>query len=415
MNEYYKKLGDVIAINPESVGINFPYKNIEYVDISSVGSGTINNVKTVTINDAPSRAKRIVANGDTIISTVRPNRRSFLYIKNPPPNMIVSTGFAVLRPSDKIDSRYLYSVVRNQEFTDYLTNNAKGAAYPAVDTETIHNAQIHLPPLSTQRKIAAILSAYDDLIENNTRRIQILEEMAQMIYRHWFVDFKFPGHEKLRLVDSGTELGMVPEGWSEKNLGYFGEIITGKTPSKNVSTYWNSTDIPFIRTPDMHDQFYCIETTDYLSIEGADSQSNKYLPPNSLCVSCIGTVGIVTITSCEAQTNQQINSIKLFNQSNLEYLYFTLLNLKNTIQSYASTGATMANLSRGKFMALKILAPPKELRVTFHEITSPMFELIKKYQMTNVNLRKSRDLLLPKLIDGELDIGELEIISEEIL
>ena len=175
-----------------------------------------------------------------------------------------------------------------------MQNISRGTTQDNLSLDKLLTFDILTPPLTTQRKIAAILSAYDDLVENNTRRIRILEEMAQAIYREWFVHFRFPGHEGVKMVE--TELGLAPEGWELRKLDDFGEVITGKTPSKNNIEYWDTPDVPFIRTPDMHDQFYCIETTDYLSTKGAKSQSNKDLPPNSLCVSCIGTVGIVTIT-----------------------------------------------------------------------------------------------------------------------
>jgi len=280
---------------------------------------------------------------------------------------------------------------------------------PYIGKTAQQELQIIFVDLPNQRKIAAILSAYDDLIENNTRRIQILEEMAQAIYREWFVHFRFPGHENVPMVESGTELGEIPEGWEVNLLGDFGEIITGKTPSKKVNNYWDSPDVPFIRTPDMHDQFFCLHTTDYLSQAGADSQSNKYLPPNSLCVSCIGTVGIVTITSRRSQTNQQINSIVLNHHFELEFLYFSILELKETIQLYGSTGATMSNLSKGKFMVLKVIKPSDELLAMYHTAASPMFELIENLQLKNLNLQTTRDLLLPRLISGQVDVSELEI------
>lgn len=216
------RLDEVALINPESVGKSYPHKAIQYIDISSVGSGTLSETALYRLSEAPSRAKRLVKHGDTILSTVRPNRRSFLFIKSPAPNLVVSTGFAVLRQTNRIDARFLYYAVTNPAFTDYLAANMKGAAYPAVDTETIARATIALPPLAVQRKIAAILSAYDDLIENNTRRIQILEEMAQTIYREWFVKFRFPGHENVTMVDS--ELGPVPEGWESKTFSDIAEL-----------------------------------------------------------------------------------------------------------------------------------------------------------------------------------------------
>src|SRR3989344_4014012 len=181
-------LGDVIDINPKSVGKKYPYDKILYVDISSVGTGLADSPVQLKLEKAPSRARRLVADGDTIISTVRPNRRSFLYIKNPSENLVVSTGFAVLHPK-LINPRFLYYLVTNQSFTDYLTLHAKGAAYPAVDTDTISRAEVSIPSIDVQGSIVDVLASYDELIQNNVRRIQVLEQMAQAIYKEWFINF----------------------------------------------------------------------------------------------------------------------------------------------------------------------------------------------------------------------------------
>jgi type I restriction enzyme S subunit len=153
------RLGNVITINPESIRNDYSFAEVEYIDISSVGTGMLQRTQRLQFDDAPSRAKRIVRNGDTLLATVRPNLRSFWFARNVQENTIASTGFAVLRAGKGIDARFLYFTVTNQLFTDYLTANAKGAAYPAVDTDTIERAEILFPPLPTQRKIAAILSA----------------------------------------------------------------------------------------------------------------------------------------------------------------------------------------------------------------------------------------------------------------
>jgi type I restriction enzyme S subunit len=126
----------------------------------------------------------------------------------------------------------------------FSAQNVAGAV-PGVNRNYLHLLPVRVPPLPVQRKIADVLSAYDDLIEVNTRRIRILEQIAQSVYREWFGK-----------VDEKS----LPEGWDVITVGDFGEVITGKTPSKTVKENWNSRDIPFIRTPDMHYQFYCIET-----------------------------------------------------------------------------------------------------------------------------------------------------------
>jgi type I restriction enzyme S subunit len=214
-----QKLGEVANIIPDSIGRDFKHEIIEYIDISNVGAGNLFETQEIKIQNAPSRARRLVKLGDTILSTVRPNRRSFFYFKNPKENTVVSTGFAVLRALGNNDPRYLYYSVTNQSFTRYLTKNAKGSAYPAVDASIIYDGVVFIPEkIEDQSRIASVLSAYDDLIENNEKRIKALEEMAQLLYTEWFVKFKFPGHKKVKMFDSGTEYGMIPEGWGVMNV-----------------------------------------------------------------------------------------------------------------------------------------------------------------------------------------------------
>ena len=157
-------LGEVININTENLNKNYPFEIIKYVDISSVGEGIISaDLDEIRVEDAPSRAKRIVKNNDTILSTVRPQNRSFYFFKEVSENTIASTGFAVLSPkNEKIDGRFLYYYISDKSFTSYLANHEKGAAYPAITSDVIHKKEINLPPLETQKRIASILSAYDD-------------------------------------------------------------------------------------------------------------------------------------------------------------------------------------------------------------------------------------------------------------
>lgn len=288
-----------------------------------------------------------------------------------------------------------------------------GSTMASLNQDIISRISFPLPSPQIQRKIAAILSAYDELIENNTRRIAILEEIAQAIYQEWFVHFRYPGYEKNKMVDS--ELGMIPGEWSVKALRDFGLTVTGKTPSKLIGEYFNEKHMPFIKTPDLHGNMFCVQTTEHLSERGALSQEHKTLPPNSICVSCIGTPGIVSITMSHAQTNQQINSIILADQQNREFLYFALRSLKETISLYGSNGATMINLNKGKFESLEIIYPEKGILLEFHKKTYSLFEQIKRLQLINVNLCRTRDILLPKLISGEISVEALDIDISEVI
>lgn len=299
-----------------------------------------------------------------------------------------------------IDKSFLYWLFQSESFRSRVRGSATGSTVRHTAPERIYLIELFMPiNIGEQRKIASILSAYDDLIENNNRRIKILEEMAQSIYKEWFVDFHFPGHEKVKFTDSS--LGKIPEGWEINKVRDFGVVVTGKTPSKVKPEYYDSY-MPFIKTPDMHGNMFCIETNESLSELGANSQRNKIISQNSICVSCIGTAGIVTITTQNSQTNQQINSLVLNSLYEREYLYFALKELKDTINSYGSNGATMINLNKSKFESLPLLKPVSLIVSKFNEVTCPIFDLIKNLQIKNINLKITRDLILPKLISGEI-------------
>jgi type I restriction enzyme S subunit len=202
----------------------------------------------------------------------------------------------------KADRLFLYYFFSGREATERIMSFVSSSGVPHINLTVLRSFEVPVPPPEVQRKIARILSAYDDLIENNRRRIQLLEQAARLLYKEWFVHLRFPGHEHTRIIDG------VPDGWKVGTIGDLGEVITGKTPSKKKPENFGS-DLPFIKTPDMHGNAIVVHTEESLSEEGAKTQANKTLPPRSILVSCIGTVGAVAFNASPAQTNQQINSI----------------------------------------------------------------------------------------------------------
>lgn len=320
-------------------------------------------------------------------------------VKISPPNCWLTNLSIAFNFKDKdTEIKYFYYLfkVYKLRFLD------SGSAQSQITIADLEKLKISLPPIETQKKIAAVLSAYDDLIENNKRRIALLEKMAEEIYREWFVRMRFPGYKETKF-----EKG-VPVGWEIKPVDFLGKIVTGKTPSTIVSRYYGDSYL-FIKTPDMHDQMFLLDTGEKLSEDGLKSQPSQTLPPNSISVSCIGTGGIVSITTTKCQTNQQINSIILDDVSNLEWAFFTIKNLKETIQLFGSTGTTMTNLSKGKFSALKILVPDENLRKAFNNSIKTIFSKMQLLMKNNQNLTTSRDLLLSRLISGKLSVENLDI------
>ena len=301
-------------------------------------------------------------------------------------------------PIEGLNNDFLFYRLKVEDYKHYCVDNAQGAANQAsITLKTIRRFNFTLPNLEIQEKIADVLSTYDELIENNNRRIEILEKTAEEIYKEWFVRMRFPGYENTRFIKG------IPEGWEVKRVGDLGRIETGKTPSTNRKDYYDG-NIMFVKTPDMHNNLFTLNTEIYLSKEGSDSQPKKLLPKNSIMVSCIGTGGVVSINGELAHTNQQINSIILKDLKLREWTYFTLKSMKKTIELFGATGATMTNLSKGKFQNLKVLYPTDELIIKFNNINKDIFEEIKNLIFQNQNLIKQRDLLLPRLMNGTIEV-----------
>ena len=314
------------------------------------------------------------------------------------PDMKFQKALHRIRTNNKVlDNRYLFYWFLLAGKKNALKQYFTGATIMHMPADKLKSIIIDLPPIATQTKIANILSAYDDLIENNQKQIKLLEEAAQRLYKEWFVDFRFPGYENTEFVDG------LPKGWKKQKLSEFGEIITGKTPSTLKNEYFGG-DIPFVKIPDMHNNVFPIKTEMTLTEEGANSQKNKYIPKNSIIVSCIATVGLVNISYKQCQTNQQINSIILAKQEYLYYLFFVLKGLKELLEGVGSNGATMTNVNKIKFGNIIIISPTEDLLNKFYNICKPVFDKILKLNLQIENLTEARDRLLLKLMSGEIEV-----------
>lgn len=242
-------------------------------------------------------------------------------------------------------------------------------------------------------------------IENNNNIIANLEAQARAIFKFWFIDFEpFQDGE---FVES--ELGLIPEGWNIVTIEELSKsVITGKTPpTKNKENYGNY--MPFIKIPDMHNKVFAMETEISLSESGMKIQEKKTLPENSICVSCIATVGLVTLTSVSSQTNQQINAIIPKENISPYYIYSAMSNMYEYLNAIGSSGSTTKNINKTTFEAIKLINPEKQYMDKYHDISFPMFEKIKNLQMQNQTLAQLRDTLLPKLMSGEIDVSNVSV------
>jgi type I restriction enzyme S subunit len=290
-----------------------------------------------------------------------------------------------------------------------LASLTTGSAQGVLNTQSIAAMPIPVPPLPTQRKIASILSAYDDLIENNTRRIAILEAIAQAIYREWFVEFRFPGHEKVKFVDS--PMGKIPEGWKSSTLGACAQFLSGGTPSKAKKQFWEGT-IPWVSSGELK-AMRVRDTSLHVTEEAVETGSRLVHPETILAVvrgMSLAKEFRVAMVSSPVSFNQDIKAIVPRADTDAFFLFHSLMEKRDHIRDSA-TEATHGTkkLDTTVLVQLPLIAPPEVVQKQFRSIVAAIHSLFDVITLKNMHLRTTRDLLLPKLISGHLDIEDLDI------
>ena len=361
-----------------------------FISCKDIFDGQINykNARQITKADFEETHKRTMLEVDDILLTNSGTigRMAFVTDREATTKTTFQKSVAIIKP-DK------------QKVLPQFINSSNGSAQKNLLLSTMRTFQIEIEEnREKQEKIANTLSAYDDLIENNQKQIKLLEEAAQRLYKEWFVDLRFPGHENTEIVDG------VPEGWNECTVESFGTVITGKTPPTSNKEYYTNGKVPFVTIPDMHNVVYPLKTEKRLTIEGAQTQKNKYIPPNGVMISCIGTVGLVSIATEVCQTNQQINSIILNNEDDLYFFYESMLRMKDLLDGLGSNGATMTNINKSKLEKLIIISPSKDIVKQYNDVCKPLFESALNLSRKNVYLKNMREALLPKLMSGEVEV-----------
>lgn len=387
-------------------GKNYPHQN----ELLSTGFCLFLSAKNVTKSGFSfsetqfiSRRKDALLNngrlcrGDIVITTRGTVGNVALYSPQVPyENIRINSGMLIIRCANNISNQYLYQVLRSEWFQKQIMAVQSGSAQPQLPKSHFLKMNIPLPPLPIQEKIASILQLIDDKITTNNSINDNLEQQAQALFKSWFVDFDpFGGN---RPIDWIT--GIVDD------LG--AEIICGKTPSTKKKEYYGG-NTPFITIPDMHGCVYNVSTERYLSAAGVASQPKKTLPHNTVCISCIGTAGLVTLVSEKSQSNQQINSIIPKEGISAYYIYLLMQTLSETINKLGQSGSTIVNLNKTQFGKIPVTIPSEQVLCNFDTLCKPLFEMILSNQKENIKLANLRDTLLPKLMSGELDVSEIEI------
>ncbi|RTY39595.1 restriction endonuclease subunit S [Chlorobium phaeovibrioides] len=410
-------------INSSNIKANGPSQYIKYIDISSIGEGCQKEAfKSILRVEAPSRAQRLIASGDCIISTVRPNRRSMIWIKNAVDNLVASTGFAVLRAKTSVIlPRFLYYNLFSQSFTDYLVTREKGAAYPAVSTTDIVDAEIYLPPLPEQQTIIDLLGSLDDRIALLRETNATLESIAQAIFKSWFIDFdpvkaKQAGREP-EGMDAATaalfpdsfeesELGLIPKGWEVSPLDEIAVFLNGLALQKYPPN--GDDDLPVIKIAQLR-------KGDSL---GADRASREIKPEyivrdGDVLFSWSGSLEVAIWCGGDGALNQHLFKVTSVEFPKWFYYFWTKQHLSDFQRIAASKATTMGHIQRHHLSNAKVVVPPSKVLLGIDGFMSPLLNMWITNSLRVKSLTLTRDTLLPRLISGKLRLPEAEEILKE--
>ena len=314
-------------------------------------------------------------------------------------NVTVDSHVSIVRPDpEKIDPRFFgYAMVLNQPQIEAMGVGATGQTELS-RTRLGQEIFIPRPPLPVQRRVAGILSAYDDLMENSQRRIRLLEAMARALYREWFVHFRFPGHEKYPRVVS--PLGDIPQGWEVKPFTEIADVLSGGTPKTDFPEYWDG-EIPFFTPRDVPDCFYVQDTDKHTNELGLSKCASELYPPDTVFITARGTVGKVALPSVPMAMNQSCYALR--GQPGIPQRFLFLMTLQQVDYLKTNTGgATFDTIVVDTFRRMQVVKPALDLVARFAKKTDAIFEQVNTLQCQIQNLSRTRDLLLPRLLSGQV-------------
>lgn len=268
-----------------------------------------------------------------------------------------------------------------------------------LETHTVENIRLKVPSRAVQERVVEVAASYDDLIENNRRRIALLEEAARLLYREWFVHLRFPGHEHVPLADG------LPNGWERQIFEDVCETIGGGTPKTEKPEFWNDGDIPWYTPTDItrNSCLALLDSATKITEAGLRGSSAKMLPAETVLMTSRASVGFFGIIETPSCTNQGFISIIPHDPRARMYLLHNLMHRVEEIRSHAG-GATYKEISKGKFRALPVVIPDAALLREFEHQASTLHAQVRTLHTQNQKLAQARDILLPRLMNGEIAV-----------
>ena len=364
-------------------------------NITDDGALDLSEIRHVSEEEYPRWTRRVTPQAGDVVFTYEATLHRYA---------IIPDGFrgclgrrvALVRPDpNHVDSRYLLYFFLSRGWRQVIEGNVvTGATVNRVPLERFPQFPVALPRLRIQQQIADILSAYDDLIENNRRRMALLEEAARMLYREWFVRLRFPGHEHTRITHR------VPEGWEKTTVFSATEVLSGGTPKTAVPDYWDG-EIHFYTPRDASDTAYVLQTERTITELGLKNCNSRLYDTNTVFISARGTVGKLNLASHPMAMSQSCYA--LIGTGYVSQL-FLFCALKETIEHFKqhAGGAVFDAIVVDTFKLIPFMVPDEKRVRLFEEAVATIFRQIANVLEQNEKLRAARDLLLPRLMSGEI-------------
>lgn len=381
-----------------------------YLSISSLNQGRFDFSRSAHLGpeDLPRWTKRVMPRpGDTLFSYETRLGEAAHWVHSF--DSALGRRMGLLRPdSEKVDPQFLTYAYLGPDFQATIRENTlSGATVDRIPVGDMPDWPIRLPDLATQQGIVAILCAMDDLIESNRRRVEVLEEMTRAIYREWFVKFRGPGHESVPLVAS--VLGPIPEGWVVGKVDQLcSRVQAGATPRRSTPEFWAEPSVDWYKTGDLTDGVL-LGSSEQLSDAGLEA--GRTFEPETILMAIYGspTVGRLGLLTSKASANQAaLGLVADPHACTTEYLWFVLESLRGHLNQIAQ-GAAQQNVSKEKVIGCDVVIPPREVVKSFTLRAAPCWRLSHELARQAAVLESLRDLLLPRLVTGQIDVSTLDL------
>jgi type I restriction enzyme S subunit len=296
----------------------------------------------------------------------------------------------------KTNPRFYYYWFKSHHGKGVIHAIVTGTNVKGITGNNLKRVRVVYPPLKAQSSVASKLRVYDSLIENNRRRIQLLEQAARLLYKEWFIRLRFPGHEHVKIKDD------VPEGWEKKTAFDAMEVLSGGTPKTGIADYWDG-DIPFFTPKDITNHIYAHDTEKTLTENGLYNCNSKLYPKDTIFITARGTVGNINIAQTDMAMNQSCYALIAKPPLNQYFLYFALVEGIEQFRSRA-VGAVFDAIIRDTFKLIPFVVPTEQLVSAFTDHVSPIIRQIDIITSQTRKLVKARDILLPRLMNGDIAV-----------